>query len=202
MKRPIKQDLHIHTTYSAEDSAIVPQQTLDLIKAVSHSEIIGISDHFDEKWSTDFEIYSNDVHGHGFYCGCEINLSHEVTLALELPFDYFIFHCRNKDSEYKAAEKLLKSGKPVIISHPMAIGADLNKVPTGCFIEVNNRYVWKEDYMTFYTPHLNRFKFVLGSDAHQPNWLNHMICQHAADQLGIEETMIFDKPYKNRLETQ
>jgi histidinol phosphatase-like PHP family hydrolase len=193
MNYPIKQDLHIHTTYSPGDSAVEPQQTLDLIKEVSHSEIIGISDHFE--LIPDHEIYRNDVHAHQFWCGCEINLSDHVPHALELPFDYYIFHCRDRASEYRGAEKLLESGKPVIISHPMMIGADLNKVPTGCYIEVNNRYVWKADYMTFYAPHLSRFKFVLGSDAHQPNWLNHMICRHAADKMGIKETLLFPGPY-------
>ena len=67
----------------------------------------------------------------------------------------------------------------------MAMGADLNRVPTGCYIEVNNRYVWKGDYMAYYTPHLDRFRFVLGSDAHKPNWLNHVYAIYAAERLGI-----------------
>ncbi|MDC7224092.1 MAG: hypothetical protein PQJ60_10150 [Spirochaetales bacterium] len=194
MNKPIEQDLHIHTVYSTGDSSVEPQQNIPFIKSLNHARVAGISDHF-EYLTEVFEAYREEVHSHGFWCGCEIDRGHHTPHALDLPFDYYIFHCRNEASEYAAAEKLLESGKPVIISHPMAIGADLNKVPSGCFIEVNNRYVWKGDYMSFYTPHLDRFRFVLGSDAHKPNWLNHLVCQQAADQLGIQPTRIFDEPY-------
>ncbi len=195
MNKPIEQDLHIHTNYSYGDSAIEPQQTLDLIKSLDHARITGISDHF-EYVTENFIEYRDDVHGHGFWCGCEINLSSDVPRALELPFDYYIFHCRNEESEYRGAEKLLESGKPLIISHPIAIGADLAKVPTGCFIEVNNRYIWKaEDYRSYYAPHLDRFRFVLGSDAHKPNWLNHVVAQYAAEQMGIVPALVFNAPY-------
>ncbi len=194
MNGAIEQDLHIHTVYSHGDTAIEPQQTLDLIQALAHSRVIGISDHF-EYLPPVFDRYREDVHRRGFWCGCEINLSGDVSQALELPFDYYVYHCRDQESEYRGAERLLGSGKPVIISHPMAMGADLNRVPAGCFIEVNNRYVWKNDYMTYYPPHLDRFRFVLGSDAHKPNWLNHLVCSYAADRLGIVPHIIFPEPY-------
>ena len=194
MIKPIEQDLHIHTTYSYGDSAVVPQQTAELIKSLDHARITGISDHY-EYLPEVFGKYRKEVHGNGFWCGCEINLSGDVPGAVELPFDYYIYHCRNEASEYRGAEKLLESGRPVIISHPMAIGAELGKVPTGCYIEINNRYVYKADYMEYYTPHLKRFRFVLGSDAHQPNWLNHTVCRYASDRLGIEPAMIFEGPY-------
>ncbi|MBN2626341.1 MAG: hypothetical protein JXA95_06705 [Spirochaetales bacterium] len=190
----IDQDLHIHTVYSHGDPAIEPQQTPDLIESLAHARVIGISDHY-EYLPPVFDEYRQDLHSRGFWCGCEINTGAEVPQALELPFDYYIYHCRDRDSEYRGAEQLADSGKPVIISHPMAMGADLNRVPTGCYIEVNNRYVWKGDYMAYYTPHLDRFRFVLGSDAHKPNWLNHVYAIYAAERLGIVPTQIFDGPY-------
>ena len=41
------QDLHVHTIYSFEDSAVAPEQTPELVAHVSHAEIIGVSDHFE-----------------------------------------------------------------------------------------------------------------------------------------------------------
>jgi len=190
----LKQDLHIHTIYSTGDTAVVPQQTVEFIAELNHAEIRGISDHFE--YLTDEKVfmeYREKLYAHGFYCGCEINEGKETAQALEFPYDYYIFHCRDKDSEYRGAQRLVDSGKPVIISHPMAMGADLNRVPGDCFIEINNRYVWKADYMSYYSPHLKNFRFVLGSDAHQPNWLNHFVAQHAAERLGVTNSTIFEK---------
>ncbi|MDC7240444.1 MAG: hypothetical protein PQJ50_08810 [Spirochaetales bacterium] len=195
MKDILNQDLHVHTTYSTGDRAIVPQQTVEYIATLNHARIRGISDHFEYLAGSVFDGYRAEVHHHGFYCGCEVNDSRDALEAVTYPFDYYIYHCRDSASEYKGAENLLKTGKPVIISHPIAIGADLNKVPTGCILEINNRYIWKaEDYISFFTPHLKRFRFVIGSDAHQPNWLNHLCARQAADSLGIEEHMVFTVP--------
>jgi len=194
MNHIINQDLHIHTTYSTGDSAVEPQQTVEFIARLNHADIRGISDHFEYIQGSIFEEYQNDLYNFGFYCGCEVNDSTDAREAVKYPFDYYIYHCRDRATEYRGAETLLETGKPVIISHPIAIGADLNKVPTGCFLEINNRYIWKaEDYRTFFIPHLNRFRFVLGSDAHKPNWLNQTIARQAADSLGITEHIIFEK---------
>jgi len=191
METQYKQDLHIHTVYSTGDSSIEPQQTIPLIAELNHAEIRGISDHFEYLTGPVFEKYREEVHYYGFWCGCEVNDSVDAHEAVTYPFDYYIYHCRDRESEYRGAEKLLETGKPVIVSHPMAIGADLNKVPTGCLLEINNRYVWKNDYMAFFTPHLDRFSFTIGSDAHKPNWLNQIVARHAAAKLGIEETLLF-----------
>ena len=43
----------------------------------------------------------------------------------------------------------------------------------------------------FYGPYLDRFSFVLSSDAHQPNWLNQTIARHVANSLGIDEYEVF-----------
>jgi len=194
MNHNINQDLHVHTTYSTGDRAVVPQQTVDFIARLNHADIRGISDHFEYLRGPVFDEYRKELYDHGFYCGCEVNDSTDAGEAVGYPFDYYVYHCRDSASEYQGAETLLNTGKPVIISHPIAIGADLNKVPTGCIIEINNRYIWKaEDYMSFYTPHLHRFRFVLGSDAHQPNWLNQVIARQAAERLGIKEHLVFEK---------
>jgi len=197
MNHIINQDLHVHTTYSSGDSAVVPRQTVDFIARLNHADIRGISDHFEYIRGPVFDEYQKELYDYGFYCGCEVNDSTDALEAAEYPFDYYVYHCRDTASEYKGAETLLDTGKPVIVSHPIAIGADLNKVPTGCFLEINNRYIWKaEDYIGYFTPHLHRFRFVLGSDAHQPNWLNQTIARQAADRLGIREHLIFEKSRK------
>lgn len=196
MESLIKQDLHIHTVFSTGDSSVEPQQTIEFIAELNHADIRGISDHFEYLTGPVFQIYQEKVHDSGFYCGCEVNDSHDAREAIEYPFDYYIYHCRDKESEYRGAELLLETGKPLIISHPMAMGADLKKVPTGCLLEINNRYVWKNDYMSYFTPHLERFQFTLGSDAHKPNWLNQIAARHAAEKLGIEETVLFPSRYR------
>lgn len=197
MKTKLPQDLHIHTIYSTGDSQIEPQQTIELIAELNHAEIRGISDHFEYLTGSVFKEYEKKVHGHNFYCGCEVNESSDAVEAVKYPFDYYIYHCRDIESEYKGAELLLETGKPLILSHPMAMGADLNKVPRECLIEINNRYIWKGDYLSYFTPHLKHFKFVLGSDAHKPNWLNQLVASHAAEKMGIEEAMVFPGPYMN-----
>ncbi|MBB6481556.1 histidinol phosphatase-like PHP family hydrolase [Spirochaeta isovalerica] len=191
MENQYKQDLHIHTVYSTGDSSVEPQQTIPFIAELDHAEVRGISDHFEYLTGQVFEEYRKEVHDFGFWCGCEVNDSIDAREAAAYPFDYYIYHCRDRVSEYKGAETLLETGKPVIVSHPMAMGADLNKVPTDCLLEINNRYVWKNDYMSYFSPHLHRFRFTIGSDAHKPNWLSQNVARHAAAKLGIEETVLF-----------
>jgi len=41
---PVAQDLHVHTVFSHGDGAIVPEQTVELVAAVGHARILGISD--------------------------------------------------------------------------------------------------------------------------------------------------------------
>lgn len=187
----LKQDLHIHTIYSTGDTAIVPQQTIELIAAMNHAEIIGISDHFDYLAGPAFDTYQNNVRAFGFKMGTEVDGYRWVNEALQYPFDYYVYHCYNTDADYKGAEQLLASGKPLIIAHPMALNTDLNKVPPQALIEINNRYSFRADWRRFYTPFINRFRFILGSDAHQPHWLNHVVASYVARELGVENTIIF-----------
>jgi histidinol phosphatase-like PHP family hydrolase len=58
-------------------------------------------------------------------------------------------------------------------------------------IEINNRYVWRTDWKQYYGPFKERFRFVLGSDAHQPNWLGQSIARYVAAQLGVKEHLVF-----------
>ena len=64
-------------------------------------------------------------------------------------------------------------------------------IPDECYIEINNRYVWKKDWREFYSPFVETKQFVYGSDAHQPNWLNQTLARYAASELGITETLVF-----------
>lgn len=184
------QDLHIHTTWSHADSAVVPEQTVELVAAARHAEVIGISDHF-EHIADRFDGYREAVSAAGLLVGTEIDGHLSVAAALEHPCDYRIFHCYDQDADYRALETLLADGPPVIVAHPNALDTDLSRVPEGCLIELNNRYVWRCDWMSFYGPYRDRFRFVLSSDAHQPNWLGQSIAQLAARQLGIDETRLF-----------
>lgn len=61
-------------------------------------------------------------------------------------------------------------------------------------IEINNRYVWRADWKRFYAPFVDRFRFVLGSDAHQPNWLGQTVARQAAAQLGVKAHLVFGEP--------
>jgi histidinol phosphatase-like PHP family hydrolase len=60
-------------------------------------------------------------------------------------------------------------------------------------VEINNRYVWRNDWKAYYGPFANSFKFVISSDAHQPNCLGQTVARHAARQLGIEEHLVFGR---------
>lgn len=187
----IPQDLHIHTIFSNYDSMVVPEQTLELISHVKHAKIIGISDHFESLHGNSFELYRSAVRSFGFYLGTEVDGSDWAKEAIKYPFDYFLYHCRDKRSEYKGAEKLLETGKPVIISHPAFMGTNLSKVPPKCYVEINNRYVWRTDWRNFHAPYLNNFKWIINSDAHQPWMLNQVMARFVASELGITETILF-----------
>jgi len=69
----LQQDLHIHTTYSTSDSAVVPEQTVALIAAVRHANIIGISDHFEYLMDGNFEGYEKEIRQAGLKVGVEVD---------------------------------------------------------------------------------------------------------------------------------
>ncbi len=187
----LPQDLHIHTTYSSNDTSVVAEQTVALVAAVRHAVIIGISDHLESLVGGTFEEYEAELRRSDLRVGVEVDGHSWVSEAAGYNVDYYIFHCRDHDADYHGLENLLAVGKPVIIAHPNALGTDLNRVPAECLIEINNRYVWRTDWKQFYSPFKNRFKFVIGSDAHQPNWLSQAVARHAAEQLGIQEHIVF-----------
>jgi histidinol phosphatase-like PHP family hydrolase len=187
----LPQDLHIHTTYSANDSSVLPEMTVALVAAVAHASVAGISDHFEDLVDGVFERYAAEVRGAGFRLGVEVDGHAWAQEAAGYPVDYYLFHCRDQRADYHALEVLLGTGKPVILAHPNAFETDLNQVPRECLIEVNNRYVWRGDWRSYYQPFKDRFHFVIGSDAHQPNWLGQAVARHAAAQLGIQEHLLF-----------
>lgn len=190
----LKQDLHIHTIFSTGDGAVVPQQTIELIASMKHAEITGISDHFDYLTGLVFASYESNVRKYGFRVGTEVNGHIWVNEAIQYPVDYYIYHCYDTTEDYRGVEKLLSTGKPVIIAHPQALETNLNKVPPQALIEINNRYSFRFDWRTYYTPFLKQFRFILGSDAHQPHWLNHVVASYVARELGVENTLIFGEP--------
>ena len=187
----LQQDLHIHTTYSTNDSAVVPEQTVALVAAVKHAGIIGISDHFDSLVDGHFEEYEREIRQAGLKVGVEVDGHAWAAEAVNYNVDYYIFHCRDQDADYHSLDRLLTSAKPVIVAHPNALGTNLNRVPSECLIEINNRYVWRADWKQFYSPFKDHFKFVISSDAHQPHWLSQVVAHYAAEQLGIQEHIVF-----------
>lgn len=187
----LNQDLHIHTTYSTGDSAVVPEQTIELIARVQHARCIGISDHFEFLADGLFDTYASAVRAAGFRLGTEVNGHEWVTEAIAADCDYYIFHCFDCDADYHALETLLATDKPIIVAHPHALNTDLTRVPPECLIEINNRYIWRCDWLAYYGPCRDRFRFVLSSDAHQPNWLSQVIAARAAQELDVQETLIF-----------
>ncbi len=189
----VPQDLHIHTTYSSADHSIVPEQTVELIAAVKHARVIGISDHLEAIYPVKIDEYLNDVRSHGLKVGVEVNGHEWAGIATTVDTDYYIYHCYDTEADYKGAQKLLTLGKPVIIAHPQFLKTNLDKVPEGCFIELNNRYVWRGDWQSgYYSRVKDRFRFVVGSDAHQPNWLNQNLARYVMNELGITETLLFN----------
>jgi histidinol phosphatase-like PHP family hydrolase len=189
----IQQDLHIHTTWSSGDSAVVPEQTIELVAAIRHARIVGISDHLEFLADGRYEDYQSAVRRAGLRLGMEVNGQAWSRAAIDAASnDYFVFHCYDTDADYRALETLLATGKPVIVAHPHMLDTNLSRVPTECLVEINNRYIWRCDWRQFYGPYRERFRFVLSSDAHQPNWLNQTVSQYVAVALGIEETILFE----------
>ena len=187
----LPQDLHIHTVFSSGDGAVVPQQTVELIAAVRHAETIGISDHIEYLYEPTFADYAATVQEHGFRLGVEIVNCDDVDYALTLPLEYRVFHCYDEDRCYAAAGRMVETGVPLIIAHPMALGTNLKRIPPEALVEINNRYIWRNDWRSFYTPWREKFRFLFSSDAHQPNWLNQNVARYVGDQLGIRETLLF-----------
>ena len=189
----LDQDLHVHTTWSTGDSAIVPEQTVELVGRLRHARVVGISDHFEYLADGAYEAYERAVRSAGLKVGMEVNGHQWVPAALGARTnDYFVLHCFDDDKDYRAADRLLASGKPVIIAHPHALGTDLGRVSPLALVEINNRYIWRCDWQRYYGPHRDRFRFVLSSDAHQPNWLNQTVSRFVAADLGIQETLLFE----------
>jgi histidinol phosphatase-like PHP family hydrolase len=190
MPLPLAQDLHLHTTWSSGDGAVVPEQSIELIARLRHARVLGVSDHLEYLEGRVGE-YAEAVRRHGLLVGTEVNGHRWVRAACEGPFDYYVVHCFDSDADYRALERLLATGRPVIVAHPHALGTRLERVPPACLVEINNRYIWRGDWRAYYTPHVLRFRFVLSSDAHQPNWLNQTVARYVAEQLGIAETLVF-----------
>ncbi len=186
----VPQDLHIHTTFSTGDSAVVPEQTVEFVASVGHARSVGISDHFEYLVDT-FDIYRDTVKKHGLYLGTEVDGAALAGEAAGMPFEYYMYHCRNTDEDYRGLEVLLATGRPVIVAHPQVFETDLSKVPPETLIEINNRYVWRNNWRRYYTPWLGSFNFVIGSDAHQPGWLGQVVARHVAVELGVEEHLVF-----------
>jgi hypothetical protein len=122
----LQQDLHIHTTYSTSDTAVVPEQTVALVAAVRHAVIGGISDHFDCLVNGDFEGYEKEIRQVGLKVGVEVDGHTWVDEASKYAVDYYIFHCRDQNADYRSLDKLLTTGKPVIIAHPNVFQTNLN----------------------------------------------------------------------------
>ncbi len=191
--RQVPQDLHMHTVYSTGDSSVASQQTVELIAAVAHARILGISDHFDYLFGERFEEYAADLRGHGFKVGTEVDGAEWVTDALLVDADYYVYHCRDSHREYRGAERLAGSGKPVIIAHPFMMRTNVRKIPDACYIEINNRYIWRSNWKRELEPLAAdpRYRFVISSDAHQPNWLGQTVARYVAREMEIEETILF-----------
>lgn len=187
----LNQDLHIHTVYSANDSVVVPEQTIGFVAGLRHARIAGISDHFENLVGGAFHAYSDEIRSAGLKLGAEVDGSSWADEAAAYEMDYYIVHCRDRASDYRCLERLLETGKPIIVAHPNALDTDLNRVPAECLIEINNRYVWHCDWRLFYGPFADRFRFILSSDAHQPHWLSQFVARYVADQLSIQECILF-----------
>ena len=187
----VPQDFHIHTIFSHLDSAVAEAQTPEFVAQINHAKVTGISDHFEHFYER-FDEYQSTLKQYGLYVGTEVDGSDYTREAAQLDFDYYIYHCRNSITEYRAIDTLLVTGKPVIIAHPLVLDTNLNQVPPECFIEINNRYVWQNDWRKRLMPFTGRFKFVIGSDAHKPNWLNQNVARYVASELKIEESFLFE----------
>jgi histidinol phosphatase-like PHP family hydrolase len=186
------QDLHIHTVFSDQDNAVVPEQTPELVARIAHAQVVGISDHFEHFADTAYDEYVERIRSLNMLVGTEIDGAAFVDFAASLTFDYYVYHCRDTKADYRGIERLLATGRPVIIAHPNALETNLDRVPVACLVEINNRYVWRCDWNAFYGPYRERFRFVISSDAHQPNWLSQSVARRAAAELCIQEQRIAD----------
>ncbi len=186
------QDLHIHTVFSTGDSAVSREQTVEMVARIHHARIIGISDHFEYIGEENYMKYKETVTGFGFKLGTEVDGHKWVEPALNHDFDYYIYHCWDDPKDYRGLEKLMSKGRPVIVAHPYATGTSLDKIPESSIVEINNRYVIRYDWKAFFSEYLNKFRFVLSSDAHQPNWLNLNVSRFVAGELGIREEILFE----------
>jgi len=195
----LPQDLHVHTTFSRHDGAVTPEQTMKMVAAVAHAQIVGISDHL-ESITDDFDVYAETVRSYGFVVGTEVNGADWVAEAEAVDAQYYVYHCRDREGDYRGAERLLATGKPLIIAHPLILETDLRRVPPQCLIEINNRYVWRSDWEIL-RPFTTSFSFVIDSDAHQPHWLNQNVARYVARELGVSETLLFDEN-RERLQFQ
>ncbi|MFP4522555.1 MAG: hypothetical protein ACLFQK_10455, partial [Fibrobacterota bacterium] len=75
---------------------------------------------------------------------------------------------------------------------PLVFNTDFSRLPSECFIEVSNRYSWRYNWKEGFKKAASLgFRFVPGSDAHQPNWLNQNAAFYIMDQTGIKETLVF-----------
>lgn len=188
----VPQDLHVHTTFSHGDGAVVPEQTVALVALVRHARIQGISDHLEFVHGRCFDAYREAVKSHGLRVGVEVNGGEWVNEALAIDVEYYVYHCFDESNDYAGADRLVNSGKPVILAHPLFIGTNLDRVPRECLVEINNRYVWRSDWRAGFERYVGRFRFVFGSDAHQPNWLNQNVARRVGAELGVTETLLFD----------
>lgn len=186
------QDLHIHCQFSRYDSAVVPEQTAELIARVKHAQVTGISDHFEHFAEDGYDRYVETLRSLGLMVGTEVDGASYVELATGLDFDYYIYHCYDRAEDYRAVDKLLATDKPVVIAHPNALHTDLHRIPVECLVEINNRYVWQTDWLAFYGPHKDRFRYIISSDAHQPSQLGQSVARRVAAELGIRETLLKD----------
>jgi len=193
----VPQDLHVHTTFSFGDGAVVAEQTVALVAEVRHARVLGISDHLEFVHGPRFEEYERTVRKHGLRLGVEVNGGDWLAEALDIEVDYYIAHCFDRDGDYRALQRLVDTGKPVIVAHPLFIGTDLSRVPRACFLEINNRYVWRSDWRAGFAGHTGRFRFVIGSDAHQPSWLGQSVARRVAAEIGVRETILFPEEEQN-----
>ncbi len=113
------QDLHIHTIFSDQDSSVVPEQTPELVARIGHAKVMGISDHFEHFADTAYDIYVERMRSLNLLAGTEVDGAAAVDFATNLAFDYYIYHCRDDAADYAGAERLLSTGRPVIIAHPV-----------------------------------------------------------------------------------
>jgi len=59
------------------------------------------------------------------------------------------------------------------------------------YYQINNRYISRFDWRKLIAPYISKFRWVIGSDAHQPHWLNQNYARQVAKEMGIKETILF-----------